>query len=327
MVWIRASTSESMSRTPRVQGRDGCVRCVLAVKTCSGDRVAQGAVAPHPPFVPAEPLALFTYLDYREYLRDFYEHKKLHEYGFSHRVFARRAGCKSANYPHLVLSGKRNLTPLMAERFGKACGLGDNERAYFCDLVSYCQAKSTAEKARCFQRMLRFRQFTRVHKLTSVQTRYYSEWYIPAIRELAARSDFRGDARWIARQLEPEITATEARGALKTLVELGLLIESPGGFERAQELVTAGTGPLGHQVVAYHRAMLTRASEAIDSVPRELREISSLTLCVSEAKLQELKARIMEFRAELLQTAEQGEEPERVVQLNFQLFPLSKAKA
>ena len=42
--------------------------------------------------------------------------------------------------------------------------------------------------------------------------------------------------------------------------------------------------------------------------------------------LLELKERIREFRRELLQLAELEGRPERVVQLNFQLFPLSERR-
>jgi uncharacterized protein (TIGR02147 family) len=68
---------------------------------------------------------------------------------------------------------------------------------------------------------------------------------------------------------------------------------------------------------------MDRAAEALDTIPREEREISSITLCVSHEVLLDLKERIREFRRELLQLAELEGEPERVVQLNFQLFPLS----
>jgi hypothetical protein len=47
---------------------------------------------------------------------------------------------------------------------------------------------------------------------------------------------------------------------------------------------------------------------------------------VSQEVLLDLKERIREFRRELLQLAELGGTPERVVQLNFQLFPLSEKK-
>jgi uncharacterized protein (TIGR02147 family) len=85
-------------------------------------------------------------------------------------------------------------------------------------------------------------------------------------------------------------------------------------------------GPLAHHVVEYHRAMLERASHAIDEVPRDEREISTLTLCVSHDVMLKLKERIRELRRELLHVAEQEGQPERVVQINFQLFPMSRKK-
>jgi uncharacterized protein (TIGR02147 family) len=163
-----------------------------------------------------------------------------------------------------------------------------------------------------------------VHQLSAAQAQYFSEWYIPAVRELAARADFRAEPEWIADQLLPSISPPRARKALKVLFELGFLIrDEQGSARRAHELVTSG-GPLGHQLVAYHRAMLERASEAIDLVPRDEREISSVTLCVSQTKLLELKQQIRDFRRHLLQTAEQDSGGERVVQVSFQLFPISK---
>jgi uncharacterized protein (TIGR02147 family) len=88
--------------------------------------------------------------------------------------------------------------------------------------------------------------------------------------------------------------------------------------------VTTGPGPLGHQIFVYHHAMLDLAKRALDDLPREERDISSLTLCVAEASLPRLKQRIRDFRRELLQLAEDDPAPERVVQLNFQMFPLSR---
>jgi uncharacterized protein (TIGR02147 family) len=72
--------------------------------------------------------------------------------------------------------------------------------------------------------------------------------------------------------------------------------------------------------------MLDRASDALDTIPREEREISSLTLCIGQEVMLDLKERIREFRRELLQLAELSGDPERVVQINFQLFPLSEKK-
>lgn len=272
-------------------------------------------------------VSVFEYLDYRAYLRDHYKERKAHEYGFSHRAFSKRAGLRSTNYLKLVMDGERNLTPEMAHQFAAGCGLEKAAIDYFCELVAFNQAESAVERNRCHERLMRYKQYRALHQLDAAQTLYHSTWYLPAIRELAARPDFDPDPKWIARTLMPRIAIDEAQLALSTLLQLGLLVRDEGGrVKQADALVTTGPGPLGHQIVNYHRAMLERAAAAIEAIPREEREISSLTLCVSQEVLLDLKERIREFRRELIQLTELGGSPERVVQLNFQLFPLSEKK-
>ena len=275
----------------------------------------------------SESVNVFAYLDYRKFLQDLYLFRKATEYGFSHRSFSRRAGLRSSNYLKLVMDGERNLTPEMAHRFAVGCGLKNREIDYFCELVAFNQARTAAERSRCHERLSRFKRYREIHKLDTDQTAYHSTWYMPAIRELVARADFKDDPKWIASALKPRITPAQVRKALDTLLKLGLLQrDDDGRLRQSESLVTTGTGPLGHHIVSYHRAMMSRAAESLDTVPRQEREISSLTLCVGHDVMLDLKERIREFRRELLQVAELQGEPERVVQINFQLFPLSEKK-
>lgn len=272
------------------------------------------------------PRRVFEYLDDREFLADFYAHQKAHTYGFSYRTFAKAAGCKSVNHPHLVVTGRRNLTQAMAVRFAAVCALTPDETSYFGDLVAYTQAKSPTEKQHFYARLSKHAPFRRVHRLTEAQATYFSEWYIPATRELAARTDFRAAPQWLAAELEPSITIAQAKKALKTLLELELIVlDEHGGARRAEPLVSSG-GPLGHHLAMFHREMSERARDAIDLIPRDEREISSVTVCVSRKRLLELKQQVREFRQHLLATAERDDSPECVVQINLQLFPLSKRK-
>jgi uncharacterized protein (TIGR02147 family) len=267
---------------------------------------------------------VYEYLDYRQFLADYYAHQKLHGYGFSYRVLAQRAGCRSMNHPHLVIKGCRNLTPAMALRFAEACELKQDQAAYFADLVAFNQAKSQNAREQLYARLSRYAPFRKVQHITLAQASYFSKWYIPATRELAARPDFVATPKWIASQLLPAITVTQAQEALGILTELGLLsIDAAGLAQRSEPLVSSG-GPLGHHLVAFHQAMIARASEAIELIERDEREISCVTVCVSQKRLLELKQRVREFRQQLLQSAELGDTPECVVQINFQLFPLSK---
>jgi uncharacterized protein (TIGR02147 family) len=195
--------------------------------------------------------SVYAFEDYRRYLAAYYEYAKAEQYGFSFRVFSRRARIRSSNYLRLVIDGERNLSHDMAARFGEACELAGPAREFFCELVEYCQARTTQERTRMYERLVRHRAFREARKLESAQAEYHSHWYLPAIRELVRRSDFDSDPKWIARQLRPRISAAEARRALELLSELGLMQQdAEGRLVQVTEIITTGPGPLGHHTGA-----------------------------------------------------------------------------
>jgi uncharacterized protein (TIGR02147 family) len=270
---------------------------------------------------------VFGYRDYRAFLLAFYERRKAEKNGFSYAEFSSAISLRSANYLKLVIDGSRNLTPDLAHRFGEACGLRDDALRYFCTLVAFNQAKTARERGLHYQKLQSFRRFRASHRLDAAHSAYYSQWYIPAVYELCARADFEDDPRWIARALLPPISPKQATQALDVLRELGLIArDDKGRWQQAEAVVETPDGPLGHHVVQFHRAMMERAAEALDLVPRSEREVAALTLCLSDGRMHELKAELEAFREHLLQRYMKDERPERVVQVNFQMFPLSKKK-
>lgn len=272
-------------------------------------------------------MAVFDYHDYRAFLRDHYAQRKAQSRGFSFRAFSRKAGLGSPNYLKLVMDGQRNLTREMAVRFAEACGLEGEAAAFFLDLVEMGQARTSKERAAALTRLARFRRYRKAHKLELAQSEYHSKWYLPAIRELVARRDFREEPEWIARTLRPSISPEEARRAVATLLALGLLVRGPRGkIAQGEPLVTTGPETRGIHIGNYHRAMLQRAAESIDEIPAPERDISSLTLCVGADGVQRLKQRIQSFRKELLAMSEDEKDPVVVVQLGFQLFPLTRGR-
>ena len=172
-----------------------------------------------------------------------------------------------------------------------------------------------------------FRRFRAAHRLDAAQSAYHSEWYIPAVFELSGCVDFDPDPRAIAKRLLPAISPKQAEAALEVLCELGLLVPAAHGrLKPAESIVETPEGPLGHHVVQYHRAMMQRAAEALDLVPREEREIASLTIAVSPERMRALKAELEAFRYALAERYQADPRAERVVQVNFQMFPLSKKR-
>lgn len=267
---------------------------------------------------------VFGYLDYRAYLRDYYLFRKAKGSSFSFRAFSLRAKLRSPNYLKLVMDGARNLTREMSARFAEACGLRGEDAAYFVDLVAFNQASSTKERNEAYQKLTGFRRYRSHHKLELRHAAYHSTWYLPAVRELAARRDFRDEPAWIARRMYPRITNAQAAEALGILLELGLLVREPSGRVRQGEpLVSTGAETQGLHIHNYHRMMMQRAAESLDLVRSPERDISALTLCLGDGGVARLKQRLQRFRRELLELSALEEAPIQVVQLNLQLFPLS----
>lgn len=270
---------------------------------------------------------VFTYLDYRAFLRSAYDERKARGRGFSFRAFSRMAGLRSPNYLKLVIDGERNLSEAMAPRFAAALGLSDDAARYFVDLVAFNQARDAQGRNAAYARLSGFRRYRSAHRLELAHAAYHSTWYLPAIRELAARKGFEADPEWIAPRLRPPIPKEDARSGLATLFELGLLVQDARGrVSQGEALVSTGPETAGHHIGNYHRMMMERAAAAIDEVAAPERDVSSLTLCVGAKGLAEIKDRIQKFRRELLELSTRETDPRDVVQINFQLFPLTQSE-
>lgn len=266
---------------------------------------------------------VFSFLDYRAYLGAYYRDRKTRG-GFSYRVFSKRAGLGSPNYLKLVIDGERNLSRDMAARFAHACRLDDQGKRFFEALVAFNQAGSIEDRNVCYARLRRQRRFREAHALDAPQDLYHSCWYLPAIRELVVSQDFRPDPEWVARRLSPPIRVSEARKALSTLLELGMLEQlDDGRLVQREATVSTGAEVRSLHLSNFHRSMMDHAKSSIERLDPEQRDISSLTLCLGPAGIGEVKRAIQRFRRELLELAELEPSPRQVVQINFQLFPLS----
>ena len=270
------------------------------------------------------PVDIFEYQDLRAYLADYYAWKKASTKHFSYRAFSSRIGVKSPNHLKRVIDGERSLTPEMSRTYARALGLRGEAATYFCDLARFCRAKTSAQREEAWRAMMHSARYRAAHATDVRFASYCAHWYLPAIRELAGCPGFRTRPAWIAQQLVPQITREEAAEALEILLELGLLVRTADGVQRRDAVITTGAETRGLHIRKYHRVMLEHAADAMDHVSAAERDISSVTLCVSDRAIPQLKEEIARFRKRLIALAEEHPHPDRAVQFNVQLFPLSR---
>jgi uncharacterized protein (TIGR02147 family) len=276
--------------------------------------------------------SIYEYTNYRLYLKDYYEERKATE-GFTYRDFSRLTGMNSTSWLLHLIKGTKNLSADSIIRVSKALKHSKAEAEYFEMMVPFSQARTNGVKDHYYQRMLALKRKLKIARIGEEQYDYYTKWYHPVIRSMVSKVDFRDgkgghDFAKLARCLMPPIPAREAKKSVELLEKLGLVIPTAeGGYAQSSALISTGDEVSSLNVINYHKQVSRLAEEAHDISAKEERDISALTLGVSEADFHLIKARIQAFRKEIMDIAMASADPDRVYQLNFQLFPVAKPSA
>jgi len=262
----------------------------------------------------------WKYLDYREYLHAFYEHKKRSTQGrFSYRIFSNKTKIQSPNYMKLIIDGDRNLTLPHARRVAKYCELDANETNYFLSLVKWNQSENEEETEHRWSDVLKQRSVATRHELSSTQ--------------LAIVSDLKTISLFVLLQIEKENVSLERlakrAGSTPEEVERGLeLLEKAKLIQRSQTGIKLLVRTLkstddvpSQSIRQFHRQALKAAEEAL-KVDVAQREFISTTIALRKSDLPKLKEHLRAFRDEVLAFSGKND-PEEVYQLNVQLFPLT----
>lgn len=265
----------------------------------------------------------YKFLNYREYLTAMFSERKQMARKFSHRYLAQRLGLSSPTFMMLVMKGKRNITLDLAARISKEFKHTDKEADYFASMVRFAQAKTNEEKDRAFKKMTELRRYYHVRKIEEDQYSYYSNWYNIPIRELVTFPDFKGDYRWLAKQLIPAISESQARRSVELLLRLGLIKKKDDAFVPADPVISTGPEVNSLAVVNFHRSMARLFDAALDRIPKKERNNTACTVSISEKSFEEINKAVAECRKRVLSIAADDNNSDRVYQINFQVFPLS----
>lgn len=272
---------------------------------------------------------IFTYTDYRSYLKDKYTQLKSTQPVFSYRFFSKRAGFASPNFLKLVIEGKRNLSQESIHRFADVLKLKTKERRFFEILVHYTQAKDPGSKQHYYQQLLEFPEYQKTHHLEKEQYAYLSHWYYPAILELTHLPDFHEEPEWIFEKLKKKITTKEIREALECLQEMKLLKkDTEGHLVATYTAMTTGETARSLASFSFHEQILDQARSALREQNEDEREFAALTMAMNKDQLKKLKEMIRDFRKMIVNfvSQEEKEKPTTVYQLNVGLFSISTTK-
>ena len=267
--------------------------------------------------------SIFTYSSYRKYIRDAIEEKRRKNVRYSFRCAANRIGTSSGTLSR-ILNGTRHLGPSLLPRMVSFLGLKRRETEYFSLLVNFELLSDEAKKRQCYRDILRMRT-GRNNTVPEENHQFFEQWYHVALFELLRIAGVPSSHAALGAMLMPQISGPKARKAIK-------LLEKTGYIRRKDDTSTCTTEPFlttgdTWESVAIHSfqvAMSQLAVKALDSMPKEERDFSTLTMALSKEAFEKVREVVKNARTEIAAIERESHNPERVYQINMQCFPLTQ---
>ncbi|MCM2354714.1 MAG: DUF4423 domain-containing protein [Pseudobdellovibrio sp.] len=156
--------------------------------------------------------------------------------------------------------------------------------------------------------------------LDSSQVEQMGHWQTWAIYTLMQRQDFDGSAEWLAQKTELEAEFVKER--LQALVHIGLVRFEDKKYLLKIGNVTSGSGIPSKVMRELHKQFIQRGVESIEAVDIQFRDISGITFCMEQDKMDEARTLITEFRSKMAGLVRSETPKSELYQLSVQFYPL-----
>ncbi|ERP39047.1 TIGR02147 family protein [Chitinivibrio alkaliphilus] len=269
--------------------------------------------------------SVFTYTDYRDFLRDHFEKAKKEHSHYSLRYVSQKTGVDPSFYAK-ILKREKHLGDDSVEAVKSILNFThSNEAEYFTTLVHFTKTKNKKVRERLLDHLLMLREST-AHPIDDFY--YFSKWYIIPVREMLAVYNIRKeDVTHLGSRFLHPLSEEEVREAVHILENLSMIgPDSSGYLKPRRDFVSTGDQWQSLGVRAFQKKMMALGSEALESTPREERDISTLTVSIDTEALPRIKKRLSRARKDIMHVVGECENPDRVYQINMQVFPLTKGE-
>lgn len=266
---------------------------------------------------------ILDYNDYREYLKDCLERMRESRPWFSLRYLSKQIELDPGNLVKVVQK-ERHLPDRCLGQLASELGLNQRETEYLEHLADFAKARTAEQTKRAYEKLLDLK-YARPEVLGRDQYSFYRDWKCTAVLALLHIDRIKGTESVLAEMLEPKTSVEEVHRVLALLSELGLARAGKGGkWVACKSILTTGETWKDIAIREFQKETLQLAGRALDRIPKEERDISTLTVTLGAKDLDRIREMARQFRREVLSIAAQAPDPERVWQLNLQLFPLSR---
>lgn len=267
---------------------------------------------------------LFEYTNYRAFLDDYFKEQKRLKSHFSHRFFAQKAGFRSPSFYSEIVKGKYSLSHRSMPMMVKGLGLNKPQAEYFETLVWLNQSTDPKEQSKYRRKLDCLRERTELYKLGGAEIHYLKEWYYQVIRELVCDTDWEGDYKKLGEMMIPPLPASKAREAVEILCKLDLVRKTPDGSYVQTSRGVSSEGIPASAMMRARRQTLEHSIESLEQTPSSERYMAYSTVAISKKSYEALKELMNETRGRMVDLVFSDEDPERIYEVVFQMFPATK---
>ena len=253
--------------------------------------------------------------DFRLYLQTEFLRRSSINPLYSIRAFARLLGTDFSALAK-ILSGKRKIGPITIRKLGPRVGLRPDQISVFTDKIKNPQQMGLGAEV----------DQPEYQQLTLDSFQIISDWYHYAILELMRVDDFKPDFLSIGRKLG--ISTTKVCVALERMKRVGILAVSPEG--KWTDRSSGRSSTIGDHFTTsafrnLQRQILEKAIIALEEIPFELRDQTSMTMAIDSTKLPIAREQIKIFRRKLSTFLSRGEKRDAVYHLSISLYPVTRS--
>lgn len=260
-------------------------------------------------------------IDYRTFLFDELESRKLRNTRYSLRSFAESLGLPPSRLSR-ILSNKAGLSAKVAKEISFRLGLDLNQREIFVTLVEAEHARSPIIKKNAIEKINKWKKSS--DSLDLEKFSIVKNWYYFAILELTELDSFDSSHDWIAFKLG--IDSETVSKAITTLIKLDLLQLVNNKLVQTHKELSTPSGIPSKTLRDHHRQMMMKTIDKLDVIPLEERCLNSTTMAIDVSKIKEAKKSIKEFRDKFSVEMQNSDSRNAVYNLSIQFFPITEGQ-
>lgn len=261
--------------------------------------------------------ALF-YDDYRLYLTEAFETRRVRNPNYSLRAFARDLGLAVSTLAE-VQKGKYGLSPVRAQEVAAKLNLSQRQCEHFADLITSQFARSKEQRAAAKTSVEnRINNFVQEVPLDSFKV--VSEWHHMAFLELMDLEKNHLDKPRYAKKLGVSLEVIE--DSLDRMGRLGLIEITENSVKPTSQFTSVNNNYNSEAVRSFHKQVIEKALYAIERHDNEKREVSSTLFSIKREDFPAARKALMEFRREFASKFGTTENADDVCSLSMQFFSL-----